>query len=63
MGIALWHSHAQPAKVDSIGYLPECPVHIGCEWDYLNAAICAYLDEMVCMLLPGMTKVCFELTD
>lgn len=43
------------------GHRPECPVHIGYEWGYLYAAICPYMGEMFCMLLPNMTKVCFEI--
>ena len=34
---------------------------IGYEWGYLYCTICPYYGDVFCMLLPEMTKECFEI--
>jgi transposase len=44
-----------------VGHRPHCPVKIGYDFGYLYCAICPFTGDLFCLLLPHMTKVCFEI--
>lgn len=42
-------------------FRPKCPIKIGYEFGYLYTAIYPKTGELFCMMLPNMTKECFEI--
>ncbi|RYX93697.1 hypothetical protein EON78_06180 [bacterium] len=43
------------------GFRPKCPMKIGYEFGYLYTAIYPKTGDLFCMMLPNMTKDCFEI--
>ncbi|MBC7923040.1 MAG: IS630 family transposase [Ferruginibacter sp.] len=44
-----------------LGERPSCPVRIGYQFGHLFTAICPYNGDLLAVLLPNMTKECFQL--
>jgi transposase len=43
------------------GVRPKCPMKIGYEFAYLYTGIVPQTGDLFCLILPRMTKVCFEI--